>query len=82
VQAVLRLPITEAAVKDALHALFRQQMADAQVEANVPHLADALPRQATSEQVHLQTYVSWVRARDLALAPAYLKCKRLSFQQV
>lgn len=82
VGAVLGLAVTEKAVKEVLQSKFVQVLADAQVGVNISHMADTLPRVAASAQVQMQTYVSWVRARDLTLAPPHLKCKRLSFEQV
>jgi hypothetical protein len=82
VQAVISLAITEKAVKEVLQSRFVQVLADAQADTSMSYMADTAPRLAASEQVQLQTYVSWVRARNLELAPPHLKCKQLSFEQV
>lgn len=77
---VIAIPVTEQRVKEVLELKWLELLKQHQP----PELfwGDAVSHYASSDTIMFNTYLAWVRARDLQRTPPHLKCTRLSFNQL
>jgi hypothetical protein len=81
VEQVLQITVCEKQVKRALRERFDGLLSSALSDMVQQRRRPSDPA-CRSDQVMLDTYLSYVRARDLHKLPLHLRCRRLSFAEV